>query len=222
MSGSHDGEQPPRSPRRPGFASHITDQLQKPSIRTTTPRPAAYYFDGMQVMPCPEHNCYSNKQSAKVNAGLEFGGSNKETKDEGETTLIAPALNSNTPAVDVDFTQFSIPTPTSLARISTVGQHIRTLLSPPPYAFLHGVLSIQWAIGALGQSHFHFRTSDERYILTPHSEVRTQGTRLGLPGVLMDWLCGDVEEASPTEEGMLLTREFFEWFRREWDDRAGE
>ncbi|KAF1924396.1 uncharacterized protein M421DRAFT_72769, partial [Didymella exigua CBS 183.55] len=82
---------------------------------------------------------------------------------------------------------------------------VRTLFCPPTHAFLYGVLSIQRVIGAVGQAHFDYRASDERYVLRPNPEVRTQSKRLGLPGVYVEWLYGDEEAASPTEQGMLLT-----------------
>lgn len=42
------------------------------------------------------------------------------------------------------------------------------------------------------------------------SQVRLQGKRLGLRDVYLEWLCGDEEGASSTEQGMLLTEAFFE------------
>lgn len=63
----------------------------------------------------PKHNEYANKQSAQVNAALDYGG---PTKDEGEvgmteTTATNSGLTSNAPAVDVDFSALDVPANTS-------------------------------------------------------------------------------------------------------------
>jgi hypothetical protein len=168
-------------------------------------------------MPSPEQNQYSNKQSTKVNAGLCFGAGADQSNTETSTTSEVVISNSYAPTMDIDFSQLVVPIQLSSKSSAAppVEQLVRILVHPPQHAFLHGVLSIQWVIGATGQSHFHFRYSDERYILAPGSSVRTEGTRLGLPPVYMEWLCGEEEESSPTEQGMLLTRKFFEGLRKE-------
>ncbi|KAF1358146.1 hypothetical protein EJ07DRAFT_66528, partial [Lizonia empirigonia] len=163
-----------------------------------------------QDIPSLERNQYSNKQSARVNAGLGYGVSHSETEAGVKATAEQCTLSGNTSAVDMDFSQlnaaFQLPLPTS----PTVEHLVRTLLHPQPHAFPHGVLSMQWVIGALGQTHFRFRESDERYILAPDSIVRTEGMHLGLPPAYLEWLCGNEEGSSPTEQGMLLTPDFFE------------
>lgn len=206
MSEDHD---PSRSSRRVAYDWYITDPLQNLSIQTSA-LSRTLHPSGSQATPCPEHNYYSNKQSAKVNAGLDFGSTNNVTGDAVETTTEKAILDSNSSAANVNFPQLYIPTQITTPTSPRVEQHVHTLLHPPPHAFLHGILSIQWVMGALRMSHFRFRDSDERYVLSPASSVRTEGARLGLPSALMEWLCGDQEEASPTEQGMLLTREFFE------------
>lgn len=64
---------------------------------------------------------------------------------------------------------------------------------------------------------FVFWKSDERYALSPDLSVRMEGERLELPAVHREWLCGDVEESSSTEQSVLLTRGYLEeiWKERE-------
>ncbi|KZM21657.1 uncharacterized protein EKO05_0008001 [Ascochyta rabiei] len=220
MSSSHNGNQPSRSPRYISCDWYITAHFQNLSIQTSSSSPTPYRLRE-QAMPSLEHSQYSNKQSAKVNAGIHFGGTNSETEDRVQATMEMFVFNSNIPALSIDFSRFEVPTQIPAPIGPTAEELIRTLLCPPLHAFLHGVLSMQWVVGVLGQSHFRFRNSDERYVLAPDSNVRTEGTRLGLPPVYLEWLCGDEEGSSPTEQSMLLTPRFFEWWQGE-DGSAGE
>lgn len=167
-----------------------------------------------------------NKESRKVNAGLPVFSS---TMTPAEDTTSAWA--SNKPVVDIDFSQFvvpTIPTPphtrlsaaayvaklkakrTAAVTIPTSPTVIQNLLSPPPHAFVHGVLSINWVISAVERQHFVARERDGRLVLKQNSEVRQRGERMGVRGALLGWLCGDDEEVSAAEEGVCLTKEYFE------------
>ncbi|KAF1836785.1 hypothetical protein BDW02DRAFT_492836 [Decorospora gaudefroyi] len=148
-------------------------------------------------MPSPERNQYSNKESSKVNAGLAFGLAN----------------SSNAPQAIINFgtLPFSCVVPEPKPSLRSL---VNTLCHPPAHAFVHGTLSIQWVLGAVGMRQFVFREADERYVLKPDSRLRLSGLRLGLPGVYIEWLCGDEEGVTATEQGMVLTREFFEGERQ--------
>lgn len=189
----------------------MTDHLQRLSIRTfsgsPTPCPSV-----SQDIPSLERNQYSNKQSARVNGGLRYGVTHSETEAGVKATATAGqcTLSGNTSTVDMDFSQLNVVSQLPLPTSPTVENLVHTLLHPQPHAFPHGVPSMQWVIGALGQAHFRFRESDERYILAPDSIVRTEGIQLGLPPAYLEWLCGNDEGSSPTEQGMLLTPDFFE------------
>ena len=74
---------------------------------------------------------------------------------------------------------------------------------------------MQWVFSVVGIRAFEFRTSDERYVLRLDSELRMQGKELGVPGLLMEWLCGDEEGVGAGEQGVFLTRGFFEDLERE-------
>jgi hypothetical protein len=165
-------------------------------------------------MPSPERNRYSNKESAKVNAGLHFG---KTESDGGKACDVSGAFNTNIPAVDIGFSKLFIPivAPEAAPRVETL---VRRLLRPPPYAFVHGMLSTQWVIGVVGQRHVDFRSTDERYVLATHSQLRTRGSALGLPALYMEWLCGDHDESSATEQGIYLTPEYFQELADEEDN----
>ncbi|KAF2624416.1 hypothetical protein BU25DRAFT_348183, partial [Macroventuria anomochaeta] len=154
--------------------------------------------------------------SAKVSVGLEFGGpTHNDDEGEIEAATKGPVFTNNAPTRDVGFSSFGVPFQSFLPTPPSTEQLVHTFLRPPPHAFPHCVLSIQWVIDALGQSHFRFRWIDERYALTIDSSVRIGGVRLGLPPIYMEWLCGDEEESSPTEQSMLLIRIFFEEVRKE-------
>ena len=156
-------------------------------------------------MPSQDRNWYSNKESGKVNAGLGFRGieSGDEQLDEAKSTS-----STNAPAVNINFSQLIAPTVAPEPKPSTEDL-ARQLLHPPPHAFVHGVLSIQWLIGAVGQEHIKFRESDERYVLAANSQLRDRGARLGIPALYMEWLCGDNHEESAAEQSINLTPEFF-------------
>ncbi|KAF9692572.1 hypothetical protein EKO04_009765 [Ascochyta lentis] len=178
------------------------------------------YQPRTQTMPEPEHSQYLNTQSMKVNAGLDFGRANNETKGLVKATSPDSILDSNAPVLNIDFRDLRVPAQIPIPIPPMAEELIPTLLHPPPHAFLHGVLSMQWVMGALGQCHFHFRSNDERYVLAPDSTVRTEGAHLGLPPVYLEWLCGDEEESSPTEQGMHLTPRFFEELREGKGDKS--
>lgn len=150
-------------------------------------------------VPSASRNQYSNKESAKVNTGI-FPNTDVES--------VSP-WSSNKPVVDIDFGKLFAPI-LPPARASTIDQTVHRLLHPPPHAFVHGILSMQWVMGAIGTEHFNFRNSDERYVLTKTSEVRLSGAGLGVPMVYMEWLCGDDESVTATEQGVCLTPEFFD------------
>jgi hypothetical protein len=172
-------------------------------------------------MPTPERNEYSNKQSAKVNAGLDFV---TATGIEFDASAKDSLFQSMASVANIDFRQAVVPNQVvlHLRAAPSVQQLVYMLLRPPPHAFVHGVLSTQWVMGILGQTHFVFRNSDERHILVPDSSVRREGTRLGFPPVYMEWLCGDDEESSPTEQAMLLTPKYFEELWRGDEIAPGE
>lgn len=113
---------------------------------------------------------------------------------------------------DVGFGQYadSAHIPQIVPTLPNTEQLVHNLLHPPTHAFLHGVLSLQWVVGALGFLHFILRESDERYILSPKSTVRTEGLSLGMPLEYLEWLCGTVEHSSPTEQAMYLTQNHFQ------------
>lgn len=215
MPNNHDGEEPSRSPRRTSYDCDIANYLQHLTVQASL-FPAPSDFALTDVTADPEVNEYSNKQSVKANSGLDFGGLNGKGEAGSLSHTTKATSASHGPTVDVDFSQFSVPNPAPPPVPLPVEQLIHPLLHPPPpHAFVHGVLSIQWVIGALGLEQFRFRASDERWVLTPGSEVRIQGVKLGLLTVVLEWLCGDEEESSPAEQGMLLTEKFFEEMQKE-------
>ncbi|KAH7391694.1 hypothetical protein BKA66DRAFT_413198 [Pyrenochaeta sp. MPI-SDFR-AT-0127] len=154
--------------------------------------------------PSPERNRYSNKEAVKVNAGLHFGGPNHDDEDDE----VANPFNTNASAVAIDFSLLVAPTVTTEAPLTTT-QLVDRLLHPPPHAFVHGALSMQWVIGAIGMDHVSFRQNDERYVLAEHSALRREGSKLGLPALYMEWLSGDDEQVISTDLGVYLTPRFF-------------
>jgi hypothetical protein len=218
MSDNHGGAQAPHLPSPDWYLltriGHLS--LQTPSL--TRLADATTWNDST---PDPEFNEYANKQSAMVNAGLDFDGTTRTDGGEAvsDTTASNPNMTESAPVVDFDFRISAVMCPTTNPGVDAL---VRVLLSPPPHAFLYGVLSIQWVLGAIGQAHFDFRITDERYVLKPKSEVRTQGQRLGLPNIYLEWLCGDEEGESPTEQGMFLTPQYFEETRQEMEGDSDE
>jgi hypothetical protein len=199
MSGSQDAERPSRSPRRTSFeeAKRSPRELQKVA---SSPQPFAHNAL-LLGMPGPERIRYSNKESAKVNAGLGYGGWHSHDQEVG-------LLYANKLVVDIDFSQLIAPVIRPEAKTTTETLACR-LLHPPPHAFVHGILSMQWVIGAVGQKHIEFHDSDERYVLAKSSNLRKKGTVLGLPALYMEWLCGDNPELSANDQGVHLTPSFF-------------
>jgi hypothetical protein len=148
-------------------------------------------------MPNPERIQYSNKESAKVNAGIDTA--------HGMTN-VRTAFSTNMPVVHIDFSQLSIPIVQAEPKPSTEAL-VHRLLNPPRHAFVHGMISMHWVIGALGREHIAFRNSDERYVLARDSGLRKE---LSIPALYLEWLCGDNEDASATELGVYLTPEYFD------------
>lgn len=161
--------------------------------------------DSSFSMPSVELLQSFNKGSVKVNKGLRFGGcGNFARQSEATDALFA----SGKPAVYIDFGQLIAPIVAPESKPGT-DVLVQRLLHPPAHAFVHGIVSIQWAMGAVGKQHFRLRASDERYVLTPESDLRKRGIELGIPVMYIEWLNGDDEMLSATEQGMHLTRAFF-------------
>jgi hypothetical protein len=203
MSDSQDAERSSRSPRRVSFEAAESSTEKRPDAASS---PQLFAYNAMPCgMPNQERICYSNKESIKVNAGLGHGG--WQDRDQGENCA-AGSLQTNMTAVDIDFSQLIVPIvlpepkPTSEALAGR-------LLHPPPHAFVYGTLSIQWVVGVVGHRHIVFRNSDERYVISKSSDLRNKGTALGLPALYMEWLCGDDDEISATEQSVALTPQFF-------------
>jgi hypothetical protein len=203
MSGSQDAEHPSRSPRRVSFEGANSSTEKRPDV-ASSPQPLAHNALPYS-MPNPDRIRYSNKESAKVNAGLGYGAWHNEQKEDSAADL----LHTNKPAVDIDFSQLIAPILLPEHR-PTSEVLARRLLYPPPYAFVHGTLSIQWVIGVVGRKHIQFRKNDERYVLAKSSDLRKRGAALGLPALYMEWLCGDDSEISAAEQNVALTPSFFD------------
>lgn len=160
-------------------------------------------------MPIFERLQYSNKESVKVNSGLCYGTwYNPDSISTAETGF----FNTNKPAVDMNFSQLTAPI-VAPAPPPSAQALVYKLLHPPPHAFVHGVLSMQWVIGVIGQQHITFRNNDERYVLASDSELRKKGTAFGISALYMEWLCGDDEDVSATEQGLHLTPEYLDEVR---------
>lgn len=202
MTGQHDADRS-SSPSRRASCSDANESMYSASFVLTMMDLPHYLIssDTAQGMPLPERNRYSNKESWKVNAGLNYG----STHGHG----VERAFKSNGPVVDIDFKKLTVPK-VQVERAPTVDQLVARLLQPPQHAFVYGVLSIQWVIGALGAQHFDFRSSDERHVLAVHSALRIIGALTGLPAIYLEWLCGDDENMTAAEQGVCLTPEFFE------------
>jgi hypothetical protein len=151
-------------------------------------------------MPNADRIRYSNKESVKVNAGIDIG---------HWMTDVESAFSTSKPVVNIRFCQFMVPVVAPEAKPTTEAL-VRRLLNPPPHAFVHGTISIHWVIAAVGREHIQFRNSDERYVLAQDSTLRKQGIVLGIPALYMEWLCGNDEEVSAAELGVYLTLEFFD------------
>ncbi|KAF2710359.1 hypothetical protein K504DRAFT_260119 [Pleomassaria siparia CBS 279.74] len=163
-----------------------------------------------------------NKESGKVNAQLSaFPSALLCGRDK------TGAWASNSPVGDIEFSRLAVPTlpmpprlnvkeyaPERLAShrlpIPIAASALQLLKKPPEHAYVHGVLSINWVLAAIGRQHFITRKGDGRLVLRQLSELRTRGEEWGLQGALLGWLKGDDANVSANEEGMMLTREFFE------------
>lgn len=202
MTGHHDADRPSSSSRRTSSSDEnkINDETPINSISSSTPDHLSS-SNMVTGMPSLERNQYSNKESCKVNGDLDFSG----TCEDGDDNVWA----SDVPVIDIDFSQFIVPI-VAPESAPTAEQLVCRLMRPPRHAFAHGILSMQWIIGALGMQHFDFRSSDERYVLTKTSVVRTQGAAMGIPAVYLEWLCGDDENTTAADQGVYLTHDFFE------------
>ncbi|KAF2499018.1 hypothetical protein BU16DRAFT_260730 [Lophium mytilinum] len=92
------------------------------------------------------------------------------------------------------------------------------LLHPPSSAFRGGILSLNWAVMVAGWSHFELRNPDERPILKADSVLRIRGKELGMPEAYFNWLCGDDVRYTETEDGFMLTPEFFYGDEEFWQE----
>jgi hypothetical protein len=202
MSDSDDAQQPSRSPRRISFqdAQGLKD---KPQDTAATQRSFVYH-DLTYSMPNPDRILYSNKESTRVNIGLDYGCCYHQDLEFEE---VGPWCT-NKPAVDIDFSKLIVPVVANEPKLS-IEALVQRLLSPPPHAFVYGTLSIQWIIGAVGQKHMSFRERDERYVLAQDSGLRSRGAALSMPALYMEWLCGDDDAISATEQCVHLTPEYF-------------
>lgn len=204
MRDRHDDKQNPRLPSHAARDCYLTNAFQSLTVQTQSD-PGCSCEEQCRRMPDPELSTYFNKQSGKVNSGLSLldvaHGFRPRSKGANDDTLFA----------EVDFRQYNVPAHLSATAPANppTEQLVQSLLHPPAHAFLHGVLAFQWIIGTLGYCHFVLRESDERYILSTDSAIRTEGLRFGLPSVLLEWLCGTMEHSSPTEQAMLFTQDFF-------------
>lgn len=204
MSG-HDAQRPPHSLRRASYNYNVSnpngDSCELSHSFLLNPSAHHCILSAVIDMPSFERNQYTNKEGTKVNAGII-------KNDPGSRYNFKLATKPKIPTVDIDFSQLAVPIVKPEAPPSA-SQLVERLLHPPPYAFVHGTLSIQWTIGVIGTQHFNFRVSDERHILGDTAELRLKGTTMGLPAVYLEWLCGDDESDSATEQGVCLTPRFF-------------
>ena len=129
-------------------------------------------------MPSPGRNQYSNKESVKVDAGLDLGTSDGACN-------VASWLATNIPAVDIEFSQIVVPV-IAPAVSPIVDRLVHHLLQSPPHAFLHSTLSMQWVMGTVGIEHMEFRQSDERFVLARDLALRKKGAELGMPVMYME------------------------------------
>lgn len=165
---------------------------------------ALVQLSGNLNMPFERHQQF-NKQSALLNGAMSIGG--WAVKSENEPEDFAQRV----PFPDMDFSLLTVPQSNVMSKKPSTKTLVRRLLYPTwPRAFRNGVLSINWVISVAGTQHFRFRLEDERWVLTQSSELRHQGREIGLPAAYHEFLCGDNPENSASEEGMILTRDFFE------------
>lgn len=216
MRDRHDDKHDPRLPSHAASDCHLINAFESLTVQTRSV-PGWSCEEQCRRMPDPELSTYFNKQSGKVNSGLSFLDVTHDCRP------CSKSGDDDTRFAEVDFRQFDAPThlsATAPANLPTE-QLVQSLLHPPAHAFLHGVLSFQWVVGTLGYCHFVLRESDERYILSTESAIRTEGLHFGLPNVLLEWLCGTIEHSSPTEQAMLFTLDFFQDLSDEQEHRLG-
>ncbi|KAI8936086.1 hypothetical protein NX059_007585 [Plenodomus lindquistii] len=216
MSGHHGAGHPSPSSRRSSQES--CDYQRDVSSRIIGSEPSSISSATVEENDVPSFECnqYFNKESAKVNAGFDMGAQSQDQLKEFDPFNVAHAFASGAPVVNIDFSQFVLPI-VAPGPPPTAAQLVCHLLNPPPHAFLHGVLSLQWAIGAGNRlRHFRFRNSDERYILKEDSDIRIHGAALGLPTLYLEWLCGNDESVSAAEQCMYFTPQYFEDLQRNY------
>jgi len=185
MTDNQDGAHASRLHSRDWYLATDVDRL---AVQTSSLTPLGDSAAMEDSSPDPEFNEYDNRQSVKIIAGLDFGGPTRNHDEEEITDATAtnPHMTKNASTVDVDTGNLDVPATTAPPTAPTTEDLVRVLLRPPPHALLHGVLSLQWVLGAIGKSHFDFRASDERYVLRPKFELRLAGKRLGLPEVYLE------------------------------------
>lgn len=151
-----------------------------------------------------DRNHNFNRQSHKVNQGLDFGGAN--SSGEGED---AESISDNSkPPLDIEFSKFVVP-PVAPEPRMTIKQIVAKLMKPSDHAFVYDVLSISWVVSVAGYKHFEGKGDDARFVLKQDSPLRKYGRKLGIPAAYHEWLCGSDDETSANESGMMLTPKFF-------------
>jgi hypothetical protein len=141
---------------------------------------------------------------------MNFGAAQNDGDGDADDIKSAFALNINMANLGSTLSSFAVPIQPPPKRTITTEGIVARLLTPPPHAFVHGVLNLNWTISVAGIKHFTYRDDTERYVLKPDSELRLHGKELGLPAVYYEWLCGDNPERSASEDGVMLTPRFFE------------
>jgi hypothetical protein len=149
MTDKHDGAQTSRLHSRDWYLATNFGGL---SVQTSSPTPVAGSPTMENSSPDPEYNEYGNGQSAKVNAGLDFGGPNRnyDADEMTDATATNTHMTKSAPIVDVDTGTLYVSATTAPHAVPTTEDLARALLHPPPHAFLHGALSFQWVMGAIG------------------------------------------------------------------------
>ncbi|KAH7131881.1 hypothetical protein B0J11DRAFT_428979 [Dendryphion nanum] len=143
-----------------------------------------------------------NRQSGKVNHGLDFGGAPSSDED------MQSSFDTPNPPLGIEFSTLIVPPVAPEPKI-TIKQLVAKLMNPSAHAFVYGVLSIGWVVGVAGYEHFEGKGADVQFSLRPESPLRKYGRKLGIPAGYHEWLCGDEDGTSATECGMMLTPEFF-------------
>lgn len=168
---------PPERHESPPHAPHVNNQLQT-QVDGTQEQP--HYDDAAEP---PEQHRLFNRQSTKVNSGLDFGAAQNDGDGDDNDVKSAFALNINMADLGDTLRSFVVPIQPPRKRTLTTEEIVARLLAPPPHAFVHGVLNLNWTISVAGIKHFKYRDDTERYVLKAESELRLHGKELGLPAV---------------------------------------